>query len=84
MEPYIIIPLLIILVAVLILGAESRRLDRENQRLRSKCSSFELIIKSLFDVNDRLIRIIDDTDRHNPCERNDESTSTPEPNNDED
>jgi hypothetical protein len=84
MEPYIIIPLLVILAGVLYFMARVRYLEHENQRLRSKCSSFELIIKSLFDVNDRLIRIIDDTDRHNPCERNDESTSTPEPNNDED
>ncbi len=71
MEPYIIIPLLVILVGVLCLMAKVRRLERENRQLRIQCSILETISKSLFAVSDRLIDLHDDLDRHNRCKAND-------------
>ncbi len=68
MEPYIIIPLLVILIGVLCLMAKVRRLERENRALRIKCTILSEMGRNIFAVSDRLIRLHDDIDRHNRYE----------------
>ncbi len=84
MEPYIIIPLLVILIGVLWLMAKVRRLERENRALHVKYAILSEIGRNIFAVSEHLVRLHDDLDRHNRCEPNDKSTSTPESNHDED